>query len=467
MKRFRLLFIFLQVPLDFIMIVLAFLSAYWLRQHNFLAPEFMYLMPIGEYFKLVLLIAILWVAVFALTGLYAKADLDTGPWRILHKIFIAVSVSLALFIIILFSIKEDFFSRLIAAYAYVLVIALVFIGRLILLTVRRLLVRWGVIQERVIIIGNGDSAKHISDVYSKTQAKVTIVAVDQLKIDDWESQLSSLRPDLIILTADLPTNLTVGLINFCENQGIRFCYLPSLVGLYAINTAIDPVAGYPLIEIKPTPLDGWGKIVKRAFDFGLAVVALILLSPILLLIAILVRLDSPGPALFIQRRPGQFGSHFNLYKFRSMYTHLSTGEKYGGKVAADLQEELKTTRNEGAGLLFKMKDDPRVTKLGHFIRQTSLDELPQLFNVLNGEMSMVGPRPPLTDEVAQYSLSQKRRLLVKPGLTGLWQASGRNETSFDEYLRLDMYYIEHWSLWLDIQIMIKTFWAVINKRGAY
>jgi exopolysaccharide biosynthesis polyprenyl glycosylphosphotransferase len=257
------------------------------------------------------------------------------------------------------------------------------------------------------------------------------------------------------------------LINFCESHDIRFCYTPSLVGLYAVNSAIDPIAGYPLIEIKPTPLDGWGRIAKRLFDFSLTAVGLILLSPLLILIAILVRLTSPGPALYIQKRPGQLGKSFNLYKFRSMYTHLSTGDKYGGKVAEDLRTELKTTRNEGAGLLFKVKDDPRATKLGKFIRRTSIDELPQLFNVLKGEMSLVGPRPPLFDEVEKYDRGQLRRMLVKPGVTGMWQASGRSETSFDEYMKLDMYYIEHWSLLLDIQIILRTFWVVIKGRGAY
>lgn len=467
MKKFRLWFIFLQLPLDFLMIVSAFLVAYWLRIHNFLAPEFSYILPLPIYTQLILLLAAGWVIVFALTDMYASRNLDIGLWRIFAKTVVAVSVSLALFIVALFIFKESFFSRLIAGYAWFLTIALVFIGRAVLMLIRRLLIRSGILRERIAIIGNNSAAKQIADFYRKKMAEVFILNPNQIENGELEKEMKKLKADLVILTADLSMGLNLDLINFCESHDIRFCYTPSLVGLYAVNAAIDPIAGYPLIEIKPTPLDGWGRIAKRAFDFLLSAIGILLLSPLLISISILIRLTSPGPALYIQKRPGQLGKSFNFCKFRSMYTHLSTGDKYGGKVAEDLRNELKTTRNEGAGLLFKVKDDPRVTKLGKFIRRTSIDELPQLFNVLKGEMSLVGPRPPLFDEIEKYDRRQLRRLLVKPGMTGMWQVSGRSETSFDEYIKLDMYYIEHWSLLLDIQIILKTFLAVIKSRGAY
>lgn len=467
MKKFRLWFIFLQLPLDFLMVVAAFLVAYSLRLHNFLAPEFSYILPFPEYAKLILLLAVGWVVVFALTGMYASRNLDLSLWRIFAKVLVAISVSLALFIVALFVFKETFFSRLIVGYAWFLTVALVFIGRVILMLIRRLLVRSGILHERIVVIGDNAAAKQIGEFYDKKMAKVFSLHSDKIANGGLETEMKKLSADLVILTVDLPMNLNLDLINFCESHDIRFCYTPSLVGLYAVNSTIDPIANYPLIEIKPTPLDGWGRIAKRLFDFLLAAIGVVLLSPLLIMVAILVRLTSPGSALYIQKRPGQFGKSFNLYKFRSMYTHLSTGEEYGGKMATDLREELKTTRNEGAGLLFKVKDDPRVTYLGKFIRRTSIDELPQLFNVLNGEMSLVGPRPPLPDEVAKYNQGQLRRMLVKPGVTGMWQVSGRNETTFDEYMKLDMYYIEHWSLLLDVQIIFRTMGAVIKGRGAY
>jgi len=449
------------------MVVAAFLVAYWLRLNNFLAPEFSYILPFSEYIQLILLLAVGWIAVFALTGMYASRNLDINLWRIFAKVLVAVSVSLALFIVALFIFKETFFSRLIAGYAWFLTIALVFGGRLVLMLVKRLLVRLGILRERIVVIGNNTASKQITDFYRKRTTEVFVLHPDQIASGELKAEMKKLQADVVILTTDLPMRLNLDLINFCERHDIRFCYMPSLVGLYAVNAAIDPIAGYPLIEIKPTPLDGWGRIIKRLFDFLLVAVGIVVLSPLLLLIAILVRITSPGPALYIQKRPGQFGKDFNLYKFRSMHTHLSTGDKYGGAAATALREELKTTSNEGAGLLFKVKKDPRVTKLGRFIRKTSIDELPQLFNVLKGEMSLVGPRPPLSDEVEKYDQLQSRRLLVKPGITGMWQVSGRNETSFDEYMKLDMYYIEHWSLLLDIQIILRTFWVVIKRGGAY
>lgn len=467
MKKFRLWFVFLQLPLDFLMIVVAFLIAYWLRINNFLAPEFSYILPLPIYTQLILLIAVGWVVIFALTGMYASRNLDISLWRIFAKTMVAVSVSLALFIVALFIFKESFFSRLIAGYAWFLTIALVFSGRVILMLVKHFLVRFGILHERVVIIGNNSASEQIADFYTKKMAQVFMLHPDQITNGGLETEMQKLPADLVVLTADLSMGINLDLINFCESHDIRFCYMPSLVGLYAVNSAIDPIAGYPLIEIKPTPLDGWGRIAKRTFDFLIAAIGIILLSPLLILVAILVRLTSSGPALYIQKRPGQLGKSFNFYKFRSMHTHLSTGERYGGKSAEDLRNELKATCNEGAGLLFKVKDDPRVTKLGKFIRRTSIDELPQLFNVLSGEMSLVGPRPPLADEVEKYDRRQLRRLLVKPGMTGVWQVSGRSGTSFDEYIKLDMYYIEHWSLLLDIQIILKTFLAVIKSRGAY
>lgn len=466
MKRTQLLFTLLQVPIDFIMIVAAFLAAYWLRLQDFFGPEVIYVMPLAEYVQLVFLIAIFWIIMFILTGMYNSRS-SGSLWNIFYRTFIAVSVSLAIFIIILFGIKESFFSRLIAAYAWFFAIIFIILGRIILMVIQRLLTRMGVIQERIVIIGNDNAAKSIEKFYNQRLAQ--IIFIDPTKLD--QISLSELidkhRTDQVIVTTNLSADINLNLIYFCETNGIRFRYVPSLVGLYAINATTDTIYNYPLIELKPTPLDGWGRIVKRLFDFILSALAIVILSPVLIIVAVIVRLGSPGSALFIQERPGQFGRKFKLYKFRSMYTHMSTGDKYGGDKAEALRKQLENTGNEASGLLFKMKDDPRITRIGKFIRKTSLDELPQLFNVINGEMSLVGPRPPLSSEVAQYNKEQLRRLLVKPGITGLWQVSGRSETSFDEYLKLDMYYIEHWSLWIDIKIILKTIWVIIQRKGAY
>ncbi len=204
-----------------------------------------------------------------------------------------------------------------------------------------------------------------------------------------------------------------------------------------------------------TPADELSLTLKRALDVGLSSLVLLLASPVLLLAAIAVALDSPGPILFRQERVGLNGRRFTMYKFRSMVQN-----------AESLLGELRE-RNEMSGPVFKMKRDPRVTKVGNFLRRTSIDELPQLFNVIRGEMSLVGPRPPLPSEVDLYQPEQRRRLSVKPGITGLWQVSGRNEVSdFSEWLHLDLEYIDRWSLALDLRILAQTLPAVLMAKGA-
>ncbi|MFH1088258.1 MAG: sugar transferase [Patescibacteria group bacterium] len=470
MKRSRLLFTFLPLPIDWLMVWGAFLLAYWARAHQwFGVPEVTYMLPWGEYVGLTSLIATVWVVIFATTSIYNRQPSDKLG-SLLYQIFAGVSISLALFIIVLFGLKETFFSRLIAAYAWGFSILLVFCGRLLLSAGQRILAKFGYQREHIVIIGHGTTADELADHCKKNLALVKIIdPTELLETENPGALINVEQTDQIIFTSDSGNHngLELQLIEFCEQHGIRFKYVPSKVQLRSLNLFSEVIKGHPLLEIKPTALDGWGRIIKRVFDFLFAAIAIILLAPVMIIIAILIKLNSTGPALYIQNRPGQFGKEFNFYKFRSMYTHLSTGEQYGGREAENLLDQLRQHSNEATGPLFKMKNDPRVTKIGKWLRKTSLDELPQLFNVLDGDMSIVGPRPPLVNEYVQYSKEQNRRMLVKPGLTGLWQVSGRSDSVFDEYIKLDLYYIEHWSLWLDIQIILKTIWAVITHKGAY
>jgi exopolysaccharide biosynthesis polyprenyl glycosylphosphotransferase len=198
------------------------------------------------------------------------------------------------------------------------------------------------------------------------------------------------------------------------------------------------------------------RLIKGLFDRSVALAMVVMAAPALIALALAVRFTSPGPAIFKQTRVGRDGEHFTMFKFRSMY------------VDAEARKAALASQNERAeGLLFKMKDDPRITKAGKFLRKWSLDELPQLFNVLNGSMSLVGPRPPLPSEVAQYETDVHRRLMVKPGLTGLWQISGRSDLEWDESVRLDLRYVENWSLAMDMVILWRTFFAVLRREGAY
>ncbi len=242
-----------------------------------------------------------------------------------------------------------------------------------------------------------------------------------------------------------------------ESTGVDLIVAPALIDVAGPRIHVSPVAGLPLLHISTPRFTGLRSVLKKAQDVTVAGAALLVLSPVFLVVGLAIRLDSPGPVFFTQSRVGQGGRTFTMVKFRSMFVDAEARLR-------DLQEENK----HGAGPLFKMEDDPRVTRVGAFLRTWSLDELPQMLNVLLGHMSLVGPRPPLQSEVLSYdSKSVYRRLMVKPGLTGLWQVSGRADLPWHEAVRLDLYYVENWSPALDVSILWRTAGAVLQRRGAY
>ncbi|TYP86223.1 sugar transferase [Blastococcus xanthinilyticus] len=240
-----------------------------------------------------------------------------------------------------------------------------------------------------------------------------------------------------------------------EGSGMELLVAPGLIEVAGPRLHIRPFEGLPLLAVEQPRFEGWQRMVKGAFDRTTAALAIVVLSPLLVGIALAVRLSSPGPVLFRQERIGINGRSFTMLKFRSMV------------VDADNRVDELSESNISDGLLFKLRRDPRVTPVGRWLRRLSLDELPQLLNVMGGTMSLVGPRPPLPREVARYDSSVSRRLLVKPGLTGLWQISGRSDLPWEEAVRLDLRYVENWSLALDTKILWKTFAAVTRARGAY
>lgn len=263
--------------------------------------------------------------------------------------------------------------------------------------------------------------------------------------------------DSVIITgADVVTPDVVKKLSWdLEKLGVQIIVAPSIMDVAGPRIHTKPVAGLPLLHVQMPGYSGPQHILKRCFDILSSSILILLLSPVMLAIAALVKFTSRGPVIFKQQRIGLNGESFKMWKFRSM--------------VVDAEARLKELRdkNEGNGLLFKMKDDPRITKVGKVLRRFSLDELPQLFNVLGGSMSLVGPRPPLKTEVEQYNDEIGRRLLVKPGVTGLWQVSGRSDLSLEESVRLDLYYVENWTVAGDILILLKTVKAVFGRDGAY
>ena len=458
MKRFNQFFTLLLLPIDFLAIWGAFLAAYYVRV-DWTTTEVLYIQPLPEYAQFTAYLSLLWLAVFFIFGLYRFRGLKTV--ELMAKTITATSVALALFIIGLFLIKTSFFSRLIVVYVWALSIIFVPIARSLLGSFKQWLQYYGTGVERVWLIAGGDIAMALRSYIKSQRPSQQLIGTSG--VFDPEA-FTDQRPDRIILGSEPDKATMLKLIRFCEDNSIVLQYIPSLVGLYTSHFTIDTVAGYPLIEIAPTPLSGWGRILKRLFDLIVSLFGLIVLSPVMLIIAIAIKVDSKGPVIYAQKRVGELGELFTFYKFRSMYAEMSPGL---GGVEADKMLEILRAKNEASGPMFKLKNDPRVTQVGKFIRKTSLDELPQLFNVLIGNMSLVGPRPALPNEVAQYGDMARRRLLIKPGATGIWQVSGRSDVSFDDYVQMDVYYIEHWSLWLDIKIILLTFKAVFQRKGSY
>ncbi len=240
----------------------------------------------------------------------------------------------------------------------------------------------------------------------------------------------------------------------CEEVGINTSLSLDFYNLNFARTKLSDFNGFPLVEFQTFQAKEWQLFIKRMIDIFVSATVLLIMSPILLLIALLIKLTSPGPVFFKQERSGLKGRKFTLYKFRSMVVN-----------AEEIKEELMD-QNEMDGPVFKIKKDPRITLVGAFIRKTSLDEYPQLLNVLKGDMSIVGPRPPIPSEVDNYQIWQRRRLSLKPGITCIWQVSGRNKLSFDQWMKMDLEYIDSWSLLLDMKILFRTFFVVLSGYGA-
>jgi exopolysaccharide biosynthesis polyprenyl glycosylphosphotransferase len=260
----------------------------------------------------------------------------------------------------------------------------------------------------------------------------------------------------IVLPRDKYGPLVENIVHLCEEQGIIVRMQTDMFNLKVATWQVDLLDGVAMVTIRSGPPDGWQLVAKRWIDLCGSAMLLLALAPILLIVAALIKLDSPGPVFFRQERVGLYKRRFHLIKFRTMVD------------GADRQQQALEHLNEAAGPVFKIKDDPRITHVGKFLRRFSIDELPQLFNVLKSEMSLVGPRPLPVRDVERIAVQwHKRRLSMKPGLTCLWQVNGRSNVSFDHWVHMDLEYIDRWSLGLDLRILLKTIPAVLRGAGAY
>lgn len=261
--------------------------------------------------------------------------------------------------------------------------------------------------------------------------------------------------EVFIIEADNSSQEIDEMIESCRSSGVRFRMVPELLQISMDRVDITEINGLPLIGVRDASIRGWSALTKRAADVLLSFILLLLLAIPTGIIAMLIRRDSNGPVFYTQTRIGQYGREFEMVKFRTMVTE------------ADVLRSKVVEESGGDTRLFKDKHDPRITSVGSWLRKSSIDEMPQIWNVFRGEMAFVGPRPPLPREVVEYQPWHQQRLLVRPGMTGLWQVNGRSDLSFDQMVRLDLYYAENWSLWLDIKILLRTIPAVFFGRGAY
>lgn len=465
-KRSELLFTILLIPIDLLMVLLAFILAYKFRFYFNLVP-ITYFEPFEQYFRFIIMTIPIWLVVFAANGLYSTER--RGIAKEFGKICIAVSAAIALVMIEIFLTRTFFFSRLIIAFSWILTIIMVALGRYFLLLVQRLLYHKGIGVHKVIIVGsNGLTKSMVKQLNEDKKLGYKVVKIiDREGVKKLETIYNNTPcDDFIIADMDLGQDDVEKVMIFCRERNLGFKMIPNLFLVQSSHTSMLTLAGIPVVEFKRTSLDGWGRILKRTFDIIFSIIFIIITSPIMLIVALIIKLTDRGPVLFKQERVG-LDKNFKLFKFRSMKLEYCTGSEYGGAKAQEYREKLVQEKNEVDGPVFKIKNDPRISSFGSFIRKTSIDELPQFFNVIKGDMSIIGPRPPMPEEVAKYTTFQKRRLGVKPGITGMWQVSGRSELSFDEWVRLDAYYIEHWSLWLDFVIFLKTLWVIVKGRGAY
>ncbi len=462
----------LTVLLDIGLINLAFMLAYYVR---YVLELFVPVLdanraPYRAYLPVQLWYTALMLLFLYLDGVYARRRGDSW-FEESYRIGNATTTVGMILIAATFLILPLVYSRLLIGEAALFTIALLAGARLVERIVQAQLRRHGRGVDRVLIVGGGESARAVIR---------TLVAVPDLGyrvvgfVDDDPSRgdigrfkalgglenvaalLKSEKVDEVIITLPwMYQRQIISLVRVCEAQGVRARVVPDLFQLTLNQVDYADVGGIPLIGIKEATISSGGRMVKRALDILVAVVGLLVSAPFVLLAIVAIKLESPGPVFFRQTRIGEKGRLFSLVKLRSM--------------CRDAESQLETLRplNEADGPLFKMRADPRVTRVGKILRRISLDEVPQFFNILRGEMSMVGPRPAPPDEVAQYQPWHRQRLEVPQGLTGLWQVSGRSDLTFDEMCLLDIYYIENWSLGLDLMILLRTIPHVLFGSGAY
>ena len=474
MKKSDILFSFFRIVSDGAMIFLALLLSYYIRMVWFDAfglasPITLY--PFESFFDLSLKITTFLLMVIALSGRY-KLGADEKIFDEFFYIISGLSVGMALILVFFFFAKLTFFSRFIFGAALVIAISLVFLGRITLRLVRWQFRKHGIGKRKVLILGSGTIAERL--ILSMKQAfdyeiKGVLVEDDETsqkeisgirilgKISDLETILGKNNIEEIYLATETPFKCnTDRLAEIAYVANVKFRILPDELSLDLASVEVSTINGLPVLTLLNTPLQGWMMVIKSICDRIMALGIVLAISPILIFIVLRVWISDPfAPIFYISRRVGRKGDVFPCYKFRTMV------------VDADQKKQKLLEKNQrDGGVFFKLENDPRITRFGKLLREWSLDELPQLFNVLKGDMSLIGPRPHLPEEVEKYHLKDRRVLSIKPGVTGFAQINGRSSLSFEEEMTYELFYVKNWSIWLDLIIFMKSIWVVVKRQNA-
>lgn len=471
MKRSELFFSAIQVPVDYAMIVLAFLTAFALRDVSLVIDALslpkVYQISYEYYFDAAFIIAGLFVLVYAIEGLY---DIRSTRkfWQEAFKVFSATSLGLVIVIITIFLKREWFSSRFIVIAVWMFAVVYVVFARYLLQKFQKWLVgKRGIGVHRIILIGTNGKLRRIKAAFKKNPSlgykvvgKLETGSIKAFK----EMRLKHGVDEIIICDTSLTDSEQEKLLDYCAINNITYKYIPTTLQTSRFSMKIFD--GGPIIEVEHTPLDGWGKIMKRTFDIFASLILIIVTSPFMLLVALLIKIeDRKGPIIYKNERIGENGRIFYVYKFRYMqWKYCVTKANPEFEQAIAYEQELIKERSVRKGPLYKIQDDPRKMRVGAFIERYSIDELAQFFNVLRGTMSLVGPRPHQKREVEKYKEYHRRLLTIKPGVTGMAQVAGRSDLPFEEEYKLDVFYIENWSLWLDIQLCVKTAAVLFRRR---
>jgi exopolysaccharide biosynthesis polyprenyl glycosylphosphotransferase len=460
---------------DVLLINVAFAVAYWLRYglQWFAAVDEADFVSYSAFIPASLTLTLLLLFIYKLTGVYNQPR-GASWFDEVYSIMTGTAVGIILMVfVIVFLFPPLLYSRLIFFYAGVLITILLAASRLGKRMVRNYLRQRGLGVDRLLIVGAGEVGRTVMrNVVAHPALGYHVVGFvdddpDKGRTDIGRfpalgntSNIPRLVKELVIdeVIITLPWmyhRKIVSIIAQCEREQVRVRIVPDIFQMTLSSLNVEGLGGIPMIGVRELSIGGSQLFFKRTIDVVGSLVGLILLLPFFIIIAIAIRLDSPGPAFFSQIRVGKGERLFACFKFRSM------------RQGAESEQEQLKDRNEADGVFFKIREDPRITPMGRFLRRTSIDELPQLFNVLMGHMSLVGPRPAPPSEVQRYQPWHKRRLEVAPGITGLWQVSGRSQLTFDEMVLLDLYYVEHWSPLLDLQILVRTIPKVLLGEGAY